>query len=93
MNALDDRNWTNQPREIIGSPVIANLQKDIEREGKWTVHIEVRQAKDGFYLTFGDLFMSQTVHAPDGNAAFRVIEAVGKSDKVPAPCRLMENDK
>jgi len=85
----DDRSWTDQPEEVIGCPVITNISKSIARQGDWTVQIEVRQAKDGFYLTFGDLFQSQTLHAEDGLAAFLAIEGVSKSEKIPPRCELI----
>lgn len=98
------KNWDDQPDEVAEWPVLTSFHiKGLERG----VSIEVRMGpNDGrinksFYITHGNLFGSQTIHAEDGDAAFRIIgqivDAANKmkeSDKplpVPKGCVLLKN--
>jgi hypothetical protein len=89
----DDRNWVDQPKELIGAPILANLSKAVWREGqKDEFQIEVRRAPgSGYYLTFGTLFNDQTILAEDGDAAFMAIQSAEKSNKIPVGCTLLKN--
>lgn len=95
----DNRTWLDQPKELIGWPILASMDKKLrDKDGDWTNYqIEVRMAPSkGYYITFGTLFMSQTVHVPDGDKAFETIQHATKSDapkRPPAGCVLLKNDE
>jgi hypothetical protein len=98
------KNWSTQPDEIAEWPVLTSFWVKGSERG---VSIEVRMGPNAgkinksFYITHGNLFGSQTVHAEDGDAAFRIIgqivDAANKmkeSDKplsVPKGCKLLAN--
>lgn len=86
------RSWTDQPKELEGCDVIASLSL---HRGDKNISVEVRHARKvpGFYLTFGNLFGSQTVYAGDGVTAFTILELAGRSSKLPPDAKLMDNDK
>lgn len=98
MNNIDDRSWTDQPKELIGNPKLCTFELDLIRkddegeDDEYKVQVEVRSAVRGFYLTFGTLFNSQTLHAEDAHAAFRAIHYAVKSDKAPPGCKILRND-
>lgn len=87
------KSWTDQPDELTECPILCSFS--LERKGDHH-SVEVRHAgnslvttQPGFYLTFGNLFGSQTVYAPDGIAAFTVIRLAGISNKLPDGCKVM----
>lgn len=80
------KSWTDQPDVCEIAEVLCTFS--ITR--KDDMHqVEVRHLNGDFYLTFGNLFGSQTVRAQDGQSAFRVIKVAGISTKLPDGCVLM----
>jgi hypothetical protein len=91
MTNPNTRTWSDQPRELEGAEVLCLFS--LERHNE-THHVEVRRGPGtSIYLTFGNLFGSQTVLATDPLVAFRCIGLAGKSTKLPEGCSLLDNDK
>jgi hypothetical protein len=80
------KSWTDQPDACEHAEVLCTFS--ITRKGDMH-QVEVRHNNGDFYLTFGNLFGSQTIRAQDGMAAFRVIRVAGISNKLPDGCVLM----
>lgn len=79
------KTWTDQPDEVAERAIVATLHV-----GDFIA--EVRWANDnGWYITTGTLFGSQTLLCRDAETAFRVFEALSKGTptKPPSGARLV----
>jgi len=83
------RKWNDQPVAVERGEVLCEI---IARQEVGNVVVEVRRIdyEVGYHVTAGNLFGSQTVHAPDANSAFKVIAALSEgSGKLPHGCELI----
>ena len=63
----DNRTWTDQPDEVVGLPVLMNFNA-------YGAAFEVRRDKLGrYYVSAGNLFGSETVHADDVDGMFKLL--------------------
>jgi hypothetical protein len=72
------KHWTDQPDAVTeAEPLCRVFNSNIGHS------TEVRQIgyNDGFFMTTGNLFGSQTIRVPDAKTAFRILDAVARLEE------------